>query len=157
MLEIGSQAPEFTLPDHNGEPVSLSDFRGQTVVLYFYPKDSTPGCTRQARAFADVHEELRALGAVVLGVSRDSSASHLRFIQKNGLPFRLLSDPERTALEAYGVWQEKKLYGKVSLGVVRSTYIIDPQGVIEKVYPKAKPDTNAAEILEYLETKNQES
>ena len=100
MLEIGSQAPEFTLPDHNGEPVSLSDFWGQTVVLYFYPKDSTPGCTRQARAFADVHEELRALGAVVLGVSRDSSASHLRFIQKNGLPFRLLSDTERTALEA---------------------------------------------------------
>ena len=109
MLEIGSQAPEFTLPDQNGEPVSLSDFRGQTVVLYFYPKDSTPGCTRQARAFASVHEDLRALGAVVLGVSRDSSPSHLRFIQKNELPFRLLSDPERTVLEAYGVWQEKKL------------------------------------------------
>ena len=103
MLEIGSQAPDFTLPDQNGEPISLSDFRGQTVVLYFYPKDSTPGCTRQARAFAAVYEELQQLGAVVLGVSRDSSASHLRFIQKNGLPFRLLSDPERTVLEAYGV------------------------------------------------------
>lgn len=116
MLEIGSQAPDFTLPDQNGEPISLSDFRGQTVVLYFYPKDSTPGCTRQARAFAAVYEELQQLGAVVLGVSRDSSASHLRFIQKNGLPFRLLSDPERTVLEAYGVWQEKKLYGKISMG-----------------------------------------
>ena len=117
MLEIGSQAPDFTLPDQNGEPISLSDFRGQTVVLYFYPKDSTPGCTRQARAFAAVYEELQQLGAVVLGVSRDSSASHLRFIQKNGLPFRLLSDPERTVLEAYGVWQEKKLYGKISMGL----------------------------------------
>ena len=137
MLEIGSQAPEFTLPDHNGEPVSLSDFRGQTVVLYFYPKDSTPGCTRQARAFADVHEELRALGAVVLGVSRDSSASHLRFIQKNGLPFRLLSDPERTALEAYGVWQEKKLYGKVSMGIVRTTYLIDGAGIIRASCPRS--------------------
>ena len=150
MLEIGSQAPEFTLPDHNGEPVSLSDFRGQTVVLYFYPKDSTPGCTRQARAFADVHEELRALGAVVLGVSRDSSASHLRFIQKNGLPFRLLSDPERTALEAYGVWQEKKLYGKVSMGIVRTTYLIDGAGIIRAVMPKVKPDQNPADVLALL-------
>ena len=150
MLEIGSQAPEFTLPDQNGEPVSLSDFRGQTVVLYFYPKDSTPGCTRQARAFADVHEELRALGAVVLGVSRDSSASHLRFIQKNGLPFRLLSDPERTALEAYGVWQEKKLYGKVSMGIVRTTYLIDAAGIIRAVMPKVKPDQNPADVLALL-------
>ena len=150
MVEIGSQAPEFTLPDHNGEPVSLSDFRGQTVVLYFYPKDSTQGCTRQARAFADVHEELRALGAVVLGVSRDSSASHLRFIQKNGLPFRLLSDPERTALEAYGVWQEKKLYGKVSMGIVRTTYLIDGAGIIRAVMPKVKPDQNPADVLALL-------
>ena len=134
MLEIGSQAPELTLPDHNGEPVSLSDFRGQTVVLYFYPKDSTPGCTRQARAFADVHEELRALGAVVLGVSRDSSAS----------------DPERTALEAYGVWQEKKLYGKVSMGIVRTTYLIDGAGIIRAVMPKVKPDQNPADVLALL-------
>lgn len=150
MLEIGSQAPEFTLPDHNGEPVSLSDFRGQTVVLYFYPKDSTPGCTRQARAFASVHEDLRALGAVVLGVSRDSSPSHLRFIQKNELPFRLLSDPERTVLEAYGVWQEKKLYGKVSMGIVRTTYLIDEAGIIRAVMPKVKPDQNPADVLALL-------
>ena len=136
MLEIGSQAPDFTLPDQNGEPISLSDFRGQTVVLYFYPKDSTPGCTRQARAFAAVYEELQQLGAVVLGVSRDSSASHLRFIQKNGLPFRLLSDPERTVLEAYGVWQEKKLYGKISMGIVRTTYLIDGTGIVRAVMPK---------------------
>ena len=150
MLEIGSQAPDFTLPDQNGEPISLSDFRGQTVVLYFYPKDSTPGCTRQARAFAAVYEELQQLGAVVLGVSRDSSASHLRFIQKNGLPFRLLSDPERTVLEAYGVWQEKKLYGKISMGIVRTTYLIDGTGIVRAVMPKVKPDQNTADVLALL-------
>ena len=150
MLEIGSQAPDFTLPDQNGEPISLSDFRGQTVVLYFYPRDSTPGCARQARAFAGVHEELQALGAVVLGVSRDSSPSHLRFAQKNDLPFLLLSDPERTALEAYGVWQEKKLYGKVSMGIVRTTYLIDGTGLIRAVMPKVKPDQNPADVLALL-------
>ena len=150
MLEIGSQAPDFTLPDQNGEPISLSDFRGQTVVLYFYPKDSTPGCTRQARAFAAVYEELQQLGAVVLGVSRDSSASHLRFIQKNGLPFRLLSDPERTVLEAYGVWQEKKLYGKISMGIVRTTYLIDGTGIVRAVMPTVKPDQNPADVLALL-------
>ena len=150
MLEIGSQAPDFTLPDQNGEPISLSDFRGQTVVLYFYPKDSTPGCTRQARAFAAVYEELQQLGAVVLGVSRDSSASHLRFIQKNGLPFRLLSDPERTVLEAYGVWQEKKLYGKISMGIVRTTYLIDGTGIVRAVMTKVKPDQNPADVLALL-------
>ena len=147
MLTVGEKAPEFTLQDKDGNTVSLSDFAGKKVVVYFYPKDNTPGCTRQARAFAAVYEELQQLGAVVLGVSRDSSASHLRFIQKNGLPFRLLSDPERTVLEAYGVWQEKKNYGKVSMGVVRSTYIIDEDGLVEKVMPKVKPDTNAAEIF----------
>ena len=150
MLEIGSQAPDFTLPDQNGEPISLSDFRGQTVVLYFYPRDSTPGCTRQARAFAGVHEELQALGAVVLGVSRDSSPSHPRFAQKNDLPFLLLSDPERTALEAYGVRQEKKLYGKVSMGIVRTTYLIDGTGIIRAVMPKVKPDQNPADVLALL-------
>lgn len=150
MLEIGSQAPDFTLPDQNGEPISLSDFRGQTVVLYFYPRDSTPGCTRQARAFAGVPEELQALGAVVLGVSQDSSPSHLRFAQKNDLPFLLLSDPERTALEAYGVWQEKKLYGKVSMGIVRTTYLIDGTGIIRAVMPKVKPDQNPADVLALL-------
>lgn len=150
MLEVGTRAPEFTLPDKDGNNVSLSEFRGKKVVLYFYPKDNTPGCTRQACAFAGAYSQFEALGAVVIGVSRDSQASHQRFAEKNSLPFILLSDPERQAIEAYGVWQEKKNYGKVSMGVVRSTYIIDEDGVIEKVMPKVKPDTNAAEILEYL-------
>ena len=150
MLEVGTRAPEFTLPDKDGNNVSLSEFRGKKVVLYFYPKDNTPGCTRQACAFAGAYSQFEAIGAVVIGVSRDSQASHQRFAEKNSLPFILLSDPERQAIEAYGVWQEKKNYGKVSMGVVRSTYIIDENGVIEKVMPKVKPDTNAAEILEYL-------
>ena len=130
--------------------VSLSDFAGKRVVLYFYPKDSTPGCTRQACAFAGAYEEFKTLDAVVIGVSKDSAASHQKFAEKYDLPFALLSDPELTAIQAYGVWQEKKLYGKVSMGVVRSTYVIDKNGVIEKVMPKVKPDTNAAEILDYL-------
>lgn len=150
MLEVGTKAPEFTLPDKDGNNVSLSDFRGKKVVLYFYPKDNTPGCTRQACAFAGAYSQFEALGVVVIGVSRDSQASHQKFAEKNSLPFILLSDPERQAIEAYGVWQEKKNYGKVSMGVVRSTYIIDENGVIEKVMPKVKPDTNATEILEYL-------
>ena len=150
MLEVGTKAPVFTLPDKDGNPVSLADFVGAKVVIYFYPKDSTPGCTRQACAFAAAYEAFRELNTVVIGVSKDSAASHQRFAEKNGLPFILLSDPERTAIEAYGVWQEKKNYGKVSMGVVRSTYIIDENGVIEKVMPKVKPDTNAEEILTYL-------
>ena len=151
MLEVGMKAPNFTLPDKDGKPVSLSDFAGQRVVLYFYPKDNTPGCTRQACAFAGAYEAFRDLDAVVIGVSKDSAASHQRFAEKYGLPFVLLSDPERTAIQAYGVWQEKKLYGKVSMGVVRATYVIDRDGVIEKVMPRVKPDTNAEEILRYLE------
>ena len=150
MLEVGTKAPEFTLPDKDGNNVSLSDFRGKKVVLYFYPKDNTPGCTRQACAFAGAYSQFEALGVVVIGVSRDSQASHQRFAEKNSLPFILLSDPERQAIEAYGVWQEKKLYGKVSMGVVRTTYLINEAGVIEKVMPKVKPDTNAEEILAYL-------
>lgn len=150
MLEVGTLAPDFTLPDKDGNPVTLSSFRGRKVVVYFYPRDNTPGCTRQACAFAGAYSQFEALGVVVIGVSRDSQASHQRFAEKNSLPFILLSDPERQAIEAYGVWQEKKNYGKVSMGVVRSTYIIDENGVIEKVMPKVKPDTNAAEILEYL-------
>ena len=130
--------------------VSLKDFLGKKVVLYFYPRDNTPGCTRQACAFAGAYEEFGRLGAVVIGVSKDSVASHQKFAEKNSLPFILLSDPERSAIEAYGVWQEKKNYGKVSMGVVRSTFVIDESGVIEKVMPKVKPDTNATEILEYL-------
>ena len=151
MLEVGMKAPEFTLSDKDGTTVSLSDFLGKKVVLYFYPKDSTPGCTRQACAFAQNHSNFEDKNVVVIGVSKDSVASHLKFAEKCELPFVLLSDPELQAIQSYGVWQEKKLYGKVSMGVVRSTYLIDEQGVIEKVMPKAKPDTNAAEILAYLD------
>lgn len=150
MLEVGTKAPDFTLPDRDGNSVSLTDFAGKKVVLYFYPKDNTPGCTRQACAFAGSYEEFKKINAVVIGVSKDSAASHQKFAEKHGLPFILLSDPELTAIQAYGVWQEKKLYGKVSMGVVRSTFIIDENGMIEKVMPKVKPDTNAAEILAYL-------
>ena len=150
MLEAGTKAPDFTLPDKDGRPVSLSDFRGKKVVLYFYPRDDTPGCTRQACAFAAAYDAFRELDAVVIGVSRDSAASHRKFAEKHGLPFLLLSDPELTVLQAYGVWQEKKLYGKVSMGVVRSTYLIDGEGVIERAMPKVKPDTNSEEILAYL-------
>lgn len=150
MLEVGTKAPAFTLPDKDGNPVSLSDFTGKKVVLYFYPKDNTPGCTRQACAFAAAYADFKTMDVAVIGVSKDSTASHQRFAEKHGLPFLLLSDPELTAIQAYGVWQEKKLYGKVSMGVVRTTFIIDEQGMIEKVMPKVKPDTNAAEILSYL-------
>ena len=153
MLEIGMKAPEFTLSDKESTPVSLSDFAGKKVVLYFYSKDNTPGCTRQACAFADAYEGFKAKDVVVIGISKDSVTSHLKFAQKYDLPFVLLSDPELQAIQAYGVWQEKKLYGKVSMGVVRTTFIINEQGNIEKVMPKVKPDTNAAEILEYLAAK----
>ena len=150
MLETGMKAPEFALCNQNGETVRLSDFLGKKVVLYFYPKDNTPGCTRQACAFAAAYDGFRQRDVAVIGVSKDSVASHLKFAQKHDLPFILLADPELQAIQAYGVWQEKKLYGKVSMGVVRSTYIIDEQGMIEKVMPTVKPDTNAAEILDYL-------
>ena len=150
MLEVGMKAPEFTLLDKDGNMVSLADFAGKKVVLYFYPRDNTPGCTRQACAFAGAYEEFKSIHAVVIGVSKDSVRSHQKFAEKNSLPFILLSDPERLAIEAYGVWQEKKNYGKVSMGVVRSTFVIDENGMIEKVMPKVKPDTNAAEILAYL-------
>ena len=150
MLEVGTKAPGFTLPDKDGNPVSLSDFLGKKVVLFFYPKDNTPGCRRQACAFAAAYEDFKTLDAVVIGVSKDSAASHQRFAEKHGLPFILLSDPELSAIQAYSVWQEKKLYGKVSMGVVRTTFIIDEAGNIEKVMPKVKPDTNAADILAYL-------
>ena len=150
MLEVGTKAPDFTLLDKDGNTVSLADFTGKRVVLYFYPRDNTPGCTRQACAFAQNFEDFRRQDIVVIGISKDSVASHLKFAQKYDLPFILLSDPELQAIQAYGVWQEKKLYGKVSMGVVRSTYLIDEQGMIEKVMPKVKPDTNATDILAYL-------
>ena len=150
MLETGMKAPDFSLLDKEGNTVRLSDFQGKKVVLYFYPKDNTPGCTRQACAFAASYEQFKAQDIAVIGISKDSVASHQKFAQKYDLPFILLSDPQLQAIQAYGVWQEKKLYGKVSMGVVRTTYIIDEQGIIEKVMPKVKPDTNAAEILSYL-------
>ena len=151
MLEVGTKAPDFTLKNQEGQEVSLSQFAGKRVVLYFYPRDNTPGCTRQACGFAQNYEGFNQRDVVVIGVSKDSVASHLKFAQKYELPFVLLSDPDLEAIQAYGVWQEKKLYGKVSMGVVRTTYVIDPQGVIEKVMHKVKPDTNAAEILAYLD------
>lgn len=147
MLTEGMQAPEFTLADKEGKLVSLSDFLGKKVVLYFYPKDNTPGCTRQACAFATAYSEFERKNAVVIGVSKDSISSHEKFAGKYNLLFVLLSDPGLQAIEAYGVWQEKILYGKTSMGVVRTTFLIDEQGKIIKIMPKVKPDTNAADVL----------
>jgi peroxiredoxin Q/BCP len=150
MLTAGTMAPDFTLEDKDGNKVTLSDIRGKKIVLYFYPKDNTPGCTRQACAFRDTYDEFRQDDVVVIGISKDSVKSHQNFADKYKLPFILLADPELTVLQAYGVWQEKKLYGKVSMGVVRTTFVIDEKGFIEKIFKKAKPDTNAREILDYL-------
>ena len=150
MLTIGDRAPAFTLRDREGKEVSLSDFWGKKVVLYFYPKDFTPGCTRQACAFAGAYAGFREKNAEVIGISKDSVASHERFAAKYELPFLLLSDPDRQAIEAYGVWQEKKLCGKISMGVVRTTFLIDEEGNIAAILPKVKPDTNAAEVLAML-------
>ena len=151
MLAAGTQAPSFSLPDQNGQTHTLEEYRGQKVVLYFYPKDNTPGCTRQACAFGELYPQFREKGAVVLGVSRDSETSHQKFAEKYNLPFTLLSDPEHTVLEAYGAWGEKKNYGKVSMGAIRSTVVIDENGVVEKVYAKVKPDTHPAEVLSALQ------
>jgi len=151
MLEIGMKAPDFSLPDTKGNTVSLSEYLGQKVVLYFYPRDNTPGCTRQACAFAGLYTEFQKKNVQVIGISKDSVASHVKFAEKYNLPFVLLSDPELTAIQAYGVWQEKKQYGKVSMGVVRTTYIIDEEGKIRNIMPKVKPDTNAEEILAELD------
>lgn len=150
MLKIGDPAPEFTLPDQDGNLVSLKDFAGKKVILYFYPRDNTPGCTRQAQAFAAAYAQFQAMDVAVIGISKDSTASHQRFAQKYELPFLLLSDPQLTAIQAYGVWQEKKMYGKVSMGVVRTTFLIDQSGRIEQIMPKVKPDTNAQQLLDLL-------
>ena len=150
MLDVSNKAPDFSLTDSDGNKVSLSDFLGKKVVLYFYPKDNTPGCSRQACAFASAYDRFKSKDVAVIGISRDSVASHVKFAEKYSLPYILLSDPDLEAISAYGVWQEKKLYGKVSMGVVRTTFIIDEKGYIEKIMPKVKPDTNASEILEYL-------
>ena len=150
MIEIGMNAPDFTLKDKDGKDITLSSLRGKKVVLYFYPKDNTPGCTRQACAFEGLYGEFEKKGAVVVGISKDSVASHQKFAEKYGLNFILLSDTELDAISKYGVWQEKKMCGKVSMGVVRTTFVIDEEGKIIKVMPKVKPDTNAAEILAEL-------
>ena len=150
MLEIGTLAPEFSLPDQNGKLRNLSDYRGQKVVLYFYPKDNTPGCTKQACNFGELLPQFREKGAVVLGVSKDSVASHKKFQEKFGLPFTLLSDPELKVIQAYGVWQEKNMYGKKTMGVVRSTYLIDEKGVIVKAFGKVKAAENPQQMLEVL-------
>ena len=149
-MNIGDTAPDFALQDKTGNQVKLSDFAGKKVVLYFYPKDNTPGCTRQACAFAAAYDDFKKRNITVIGISKDSVESHRKFAEKHDLPFILLADPELQAIQAYGVWQEKKLYGKVSMGVVRTTFIIDENGKIEKIMPKVKPDTNAGEILNSL-------
>lgn len=151
MLEVGTRAPMFTLPDQSGINHSLADYAGKRVILYFYPKDNTAGCTAQACGFAELYPHFREKGAVILGVSKDSVASHKRFEEKYGLPFTLLSDPELSVIKAYGVWQEKKLYGKVSMGVVRTTYLIDEQGMIVKALGKVKAAENPAQMLKALE------
>ena len=150
MLEAGVKAPEFALKDKDGKEVKLSDFLGKKVVVYFYPKDNTPGCTKEACAFAGAYSQFEALNVPVIGISKDSAASHRKFAEKNALNFLLLSDPDHAVMEAYGVWQEKKMCGKVSMGTVRTTFIIDEKGVVEKVMEKVKPDTNAADVAAYL-------
>lgn len=150
MLKAGMKAPDFTLSDKDGNMVSLKDFAGRKTVVYFYPKDNTSGCTKQACAFAAAYNIYEENGIAVIGISKDSVKSHSNFAAKHSLPFILLSDPELQAIKAYDVWQEKKLYGKTSMGVVRTTYLVDENGSIEKVWEKAKPDVNAQEILTYL-------
>ncbi|EGL38227.1 thioredoxin-dependent thiol peroxidase [Oribacterium sp. oral taxon 108] len=147
MLEVGTKAPDFTLPDQNGNVHSLSDYRGKKVILYFYPKDNTPGCTKQACGFAERYPQFTEKGAVVLGISKDSVASHKKFEEKYGLPFTILSDPELKVIQAYDVWKEKMNYGKVSMGVVRSTYLIDEEGKIVKSFDKVKAADNPEQML----------
>ena len=150
MLNEHMKAPEFTLKDQNGKDVSLSDFKGKKVVLYFYPKDNTSGCTTQACAFAALNSEIESKNAVVIGVSRDSAASHQKFADKNGLNFLLLSDPGAEVTNLYGAWQEKTMCGKTSMGVVRTTVIIDENGEVEKIMSKVKAESNPADVNRYL-------
>ena len=150
MIEIGSMAPDFTLADQNGQMHTLSEYRGRRVILYFYPKDNTPGCTKQACGFAELYPQITEKGAVVLGVSRDSVASHKKFEEKYGLPFTLLSDPEHQVLEMYGAWGEKKNYGKVSMGTIRTTYLIDEEGIVVHSNGKVKAAENPQEMIALL-------
>ena len=147
MLKTGSKAPDFTLPDQNGMTHRLSDYAGQKVILYFYPKDMTAGCTKQACGFAERYPQFREKGAVILGVSKDTVASHKKFEEKFGLPFTLLADPEKTVIRLYDVWKEKKNYGKVTMGIVRTTYLIDENGIIIKAMDKVKAAENPEEML----------
>lgn len=147
MLEVGTKAPEFELPDQNGKMHTLKEYRGKKVILYFYPKDNTPGCTKQACNFGQLYPQFTEKGAVVLGVSKDSVDSHKKFEEKYNLPFTLLSDPELTCIQAYDVWKEKVNYGKKSMGVVRTTYLIDENGVIEKAFDKVKAEENPEQML----------
>ena len=151
MLETGTKAPDFTLPDQNGNLHSLSEYKGKKVVLYFYPKDNTPGCTKQACSFGELMPQFSEKGAVILGVSKDSVASHKKFEEKFGLPFTLLSDTEKAVIQAYDVWKEKKNYGKVTMGVVRSTYLIDEEGIIIKAFGNVKAADNPTQMLNALE------
>jgi len=150
MLETGTKAPSFELPDQNGVIHTLDEYRGKKVILYFYPKDQTPGCTSQACGFSQLYPQFLEKDAVVIGISKDSVASHKKFEEKNGLPFTLLSDPELTAIQAYDVWQEKNMYGKKTMGVVRTTYLIDEQGVIKKALGKVKAAENPAQMLKEI-------
>lgn len=150
MLEVGTKAPSFTLPDQNGTMHSLEDYIGKKVVLYFYPKDNTPGCTKQACGFGELYPQFQEKGAVVLGVSKDSVASHKKFEEKYGLPFTLLSDPEKEVIQAYDVWKEKTMYGKKVFGVVRSTYLIDEEGTIVRAFGKVKAAENPQQMLDTL-------
>jgi len=150
MLDIGSKAPDFTLPDQNGKTHSLKDYKGKKIILYFYPKDNTSGCTKQACGFGELLPQFTEKGAVILGVSKDSVASHKKFEEKYNLPFTLLSDTELEVIKAYDVWQEKKNYGKVSMGVVRTTYLIDEKGIIAKAFGKVKAADNPAQMLEEI-------
>ncbi len=150
MIEVGTKAPEFELPNQNGEIVKLADYLGKKVVVYFYPKDNTPGCTKQAQGFAEVNEIIKSANCEVIGISKDSVASHVKFKEKYDLPFTLVSDTEKQAIESFGVWQEKKLYGKTSFGVVRSTFVIDENGIVEKVWKSVKAVENPSQVCKYL-------
>ncbi|WP_152053600.1 thioredoxin-dependent thiol peroxidase [Tautonia marina] len=152
MIEAGQPAPDFTLTDQHGKKVSLKKLKGKVVVLYFYPKDDTPGCTKEACAFRDARADYEAAGAVVLGVSPDSAESHLKFAEKYELPFTLLADPEKEVIQAYGVWKEKNMYGKKSMGVERTTVVIDGKGIIRKIFPKVRVDGHSEKVLELLQT-----
>ena len=147
-LQVGDKAPDFKGSDQNGNSISLADFNGKRLIIYFYPKDSTPGCTSEACSLRDGWEELRAKGFEVVGVSADSTASHQRFIEKNSLPFNLISDPERTIIEAYGAWGEKSLYGKKYMGIIRKTYVVEPDGTIGQIIDKVKVKDAANQILD---------